>query len=284
MLDFGHRETVPMTEETTEQFLDRRERLLMSRVSALRGQLAPAETELAAIRQMRALLVEEKREVSELAKLIAANPPPPASFGQIAPPPGSFELLDQSVTGESFAGLLAASFAKRTIKDLVIQALIDAFPRGATTSELKDFMLAGYSRNVDPGSLRTQLHRLKGAGILAQNAAGDTWNFQNGQRALYMRYDHPTSRQGMSELQDEPTEPDSIDDNELLKRATELAWKDDDQTERASAERLEETRLHREATSDATAKFPWNEDGFAKEQASNPSPKPKPLGGIKRSF
>jgi hypothetical protein len=283
MLDFGQRETMPVTEETTEQFLDRRERLLMSRISALRGQLAPAETELAAIRKMRALLAEEKHEVSELAKLIAANPPP-TSFDHIIPPPGSFELPDQSITGESFAGLLAASFANRSIKDLVIQALIDAFPNGATTVELRSFISTGYSRTLDPGSLRTQLHRLKAAGILAQNAAGDTWNFQNGQRALYMRYDHPTSRQGMSELQDEPTETDSIEDNEFLKRAAELAWRDDDQTERASAERLEETRLHREATSDATAKFPWNEGGFAKEQASNPSPEPKPQGGIKRRF
>jgi hypothetical protein len=249
MLDFGQRVIAPMTEETTEQFLNRRERQLMSRITALRGQLAPAESELAAIRQMRALLAEEMNEHRELAKLTGS--PPPTSFDQIAPPPGSFELPDQSIDSGTIAGFLAASFANRSIKDLVIQALIDAFPMGATTIELRSFISTGYSRTIDPGSLRTQLHRLKAAGILGRDVATDSWNFRDGQRSLYARYDHPTSRQGMSELRDDLPEPENIEDDEFLRRVAELAWRDENQTEIAAAERLEETRLHRVATSDA---------------------------------
>src|ERR1700679_3623819 len=42
--------------ETLEQFLERREKELLARVSALRGQLYPAEAELTQIQQMKAVI------------------------------------------------------------------------------------------------------------------------------------------------------------------------------------------------------------------------------------
>jgi hypothetical protein len=235
-----------MTEENTDQFLTRRERELMSRAAALRGQLAPIEAELAKVQRMRAVLAEE-------------TTPPPSALTRVR--------ASQTLAGRAYVEVSSPSevdtwYATRTIKDLAIQALIDGYPHGATASELRDFMRVGYSRTVDPGSLRTQLHRLKAAGILGQEPSNDTWNFQDGKRALYRRYDHPTSRQGMSELQDEPTEPENIENNEFLQRATELAWRETTPTpeEIAAAERLEEIRLHRVATSGEAASSTSNNE------------------------
>lgn len=206
-----------MTEETVEQFLVRRERELTARASAIRGQLAPVEAELVKVQRMRAVLPDPNRSMNALSGIINQNDSN-IPF-KIAPP--SNALVTPTVD---------ATYANRTIKDLIIQTLIDAFPHGAKIGELRSFMRLGYSREVDQGSLRTQLHRLKAAGILGQDPSTDTWNFRDGKRGLYAMYDHPTSRRDMKELQDE----NSGDDNALL---------------------------------DAAGKFPWDGDEFAEQQA-----------------
>src|SRR5262249_20764006 len=155
-------------------------------VVALRGQLGPIEAELIKVQRMRAVLAEEIKPPGDpLAKVLAS----------------------QTIAGRapSIAAVAASEnpYATRTIKDLVVQALLDAFPYGATTIEMRDFIRTGYGRTIDPSSLRTQLHRMKAAGIVGQDASNDNWNFRDGKRQLYSMYDHPTSRRGMQELQDE---------------------------------------------------------------------------------
>jgi hypothetical protein len=202
MLDFGQRETTPMADETVEQFLARRERELMSTASVLRGQLGPIEAELTKVKKMRAVLAGPIQPTNALAAVLNQNDSNiPFNIG----PATSNALI--SPTNPSITEIVQAAYATRTIKDLTIQTLIDAFPHGATTAQLKDFMRDGYGRNIDPGSLRTQLHRLKAAGILGQEPSGDIWNFREGKRALYQMYNHPSSRSGMKELQDEPYGP-----------------------------------------------------------------------------
>lgn len=197
-----------MAEETTEQFLARRERELSARASALRGQLGSIEAELIKVQRMRGVLrEEEQRPASALAKLLA-----PTHVGALSTTTPlslsahSSEALESLAKHPSIESLLSP-YAGRTIKDLVIQALIDGFPNGATSAELRDFIAYGYSRTIDPGSLRTQLHRLKAAGILGQEPFGDAWNFRDGKRSLYSMYDHPSSRRDMKELQDDPEAP-----------------------------------------------------------------------------
>ena len=97
-----------------------------------------------------------------------------------------------------------------TIKELVIQALLDHFPNGGSSQDIRDFIRDAYRRVIPPSSLRPQLHRLKVDQILGQDPSTDTWNFQDGKRkALYAMYDHPTSRRAMRELQDEPVADDA---------------------------------------------------------------------------
>jgi len=114
----------------------------------------------------------------------------------------------------------------KTIKQLVVQALLDAFPNGATTIEMRDFFRSGYGRTVDPSSLRTQLHRMKAAGIVSQDTSKDSWNFCTGQRALFDTYRQTTPTNGMRDLQDE-TEP-SEEDEAFLKKVEALAWREED--------------------------------------------------------
>ena len=183
-----------MAEETTHEFLARRRHVLKSRIAALHGQIAPLELELAQVQQMLDLLpMPDARPLQELARIVATQ----AIVGQI----------EQASPNLSIQELVHASYATRTIKDLIIQALIDGFLHGATTTQLRSFIQSGYGRAIDPGSLRTQLHRLKVSGILGQDPNSDIWNFRDGQRPLFAMYDHPTSRRDMKDLQDDEPYP-----------------------------------------------------------------------------
>jgi hypothetical protein len=204
----------PPANETLEQFLDRREKELLARVSALRGQLNPAEAELAQIQHMKGMIVAgapnsanfllpQRNHNSSLEEALRVVPPA-ADLSALAAL-NSFSPLSTS-TGVGYPWLPSINprFATATIKELVIQALLDGFPNGATMMEIRDFIRAGYGREIQPSSLRPQMHRLKTDQVLGQDPATDTWNFRDGKRTLYSMYDHPTSRRAMRELQDEP--------------------------------------------------------------------------------
>jgi hypothetical protein len=215
-----------MAEETVAQFLGRRERELLAQVSALRGQLAPKEAELAQVQKMRALLPGGAREsaMDELKASLAH------SFGDLVAAPAAPGTPDP--------------YSNKTIKELVIQALLDHFPLGGTAAAIRDFIRDAYGRTIEPGSMRSQMHRLKADRILQHDAEKDCWDFATGKRALYDTYRQVPSANAMPELQDENPE-----DEAFLEAARKLAWKDDDLVEK---------------------------------QASNNPPQAKPPSGIKR--
>jgi hypothetical protein len=202
----------PPVNETLEQFLDRREKELLARVSVLRGQLYPAEAELAQIQQMKAVIGGGTSCASAGANLLlpqrnsnALMEPgvaPSTVLGSVA----AVGVLGANTTISQLSLAINPRFATATIKELVIQALLDGFPKGATMMQIRDFIRAGYGREIQPSSLRPQMHRLKADEILGQDPSTDTWNFRDGKRHLYAMYDHPTSRRAMKELQDEPSD------------------------------------------------------------------------------
>jgi len=199
-MDFGQRETVPMTEETTAQFIARRERELLAQISALRGQLVPKEAELAQIQRMKEAMQPPGSPLSSLGAALLGTrnsnsfvdglrtfldqPPPP-------PPPEQYSQF----------GLLAAlgrtkgvkSYSAMTIKELVIQALLDAFPNGATAAHIREFIRAGYDRTIEPSSLRPQMHRLKADSVLSFDPKTETWNLTPEKRLVYLVDDDPKS-------------------------------------------------------------------------------------------
>jgi hypothetical protein len=211
-----------MAEETIEQFLDRRERDLIAKATALRSQLAPVEAELIKIQRARASLpprsglVLKSPQFAEQTNVLRST-----SLSDLVDPQTASSLA-------SISDLVASTFATRSIKDLIIQALLDAYPNGATIADLRHFIHNGYGREIGLGSLRTQIHRLKHAGILQQEQYSDLWNFQTGKRALYSRFDHPSSRKSDVLLQDDPGEPEEAQLQYL--KGKKLPWEQGGQT------------------------------------------------------
>jgi len=216
-----------MAEETTFHLLTRRRQELLAQVSALKGQLAPKEAELAQVEK--ALTVVEPPPASVAPSLPQKNSNAvmtdfAGEFFQIegkikhfaeqmkvvtTVSPEALEKLKTSVDAfaAQFAGL-NPRYETMTIKELVIQALIDHFPNGGTMMEIRDFIRLGYGRTIEPSSMRPQMHRLKADGILGQDPSTDTWNFRDGKRQLYAMYNHPTSRAAMKELKDDAITPE----------------------------------------------------------------------------
>ncbi len=200
-----------MAEETIYAFLERRERELEQQIAALQGQLEPKQAELAALRRSKnALNIGSGNALSggvnlgninALAAPFALSPDSPSNgLGMLGNPPPSNTLA-------------AAPYAGWTIKQMVVQAFLDHFRRGATSQQLREFIHVAYGRPIDPSSLRPQMHRLKGAGGLEHDSSTDKWNLTKDARAKYTMYNHPSSRAAMEELKDDPIPP-----NESLRR------------------------------------------------------------------
>jgi hypothetical protein len=144
-----------MAEETTRQFINRRRKELTFQISALRGQLAPREQELADLNRMEAALT------------IAGGAPPPASTGLVD------NLNPISGTSVSYVDAFQKFLepAQLTIKDMILQALGNHFHAGATPSELSDYMKSAYGREVDRNSISPQLARLREEGLVQNTNA-----------------------------------------------------------------------------------------------------------------
>jgi hypothetical protein len=185
MMDFGRRETMPMTEENTAQFLGRREQELIARIKALKGQLNPLEAELVQVQNMRALLPGSPQHNSLSPNYSEAR-----------------KALVEALT-PSASNPLTSPYQGMTITELTVQALLDSFPDGATPGEIYQFIQTAYRREIEQPSFRTQLHRLKNAGILEAEGL-NLLKLTNTARRNFAMYDHPSSRKVMKELQDEP--------------------------------------------------------------------------------
>lgn len=213
---------IPMTEETAHHLLQRRRRELEAQISALKGQLAPKEAELAQIDKMLAVAGPPPASVAPSIPQRNSNPTDATDYvSMLLPFLENAETIDQA--RESIRGMLPAAqdveeirkvirdlavalvpepkFAHMTIKGLAVQALIDHFPHGGKVADIREFIRVGYSRDVDTASLRPQMHRLKADNVLVQN--GEIWNLDPRKRRLYAQYNHPSSRAAMPELKDE---------------------------------------------------------------------------------
>lgn len=188
-----------MADETTREFLDRRERELSNQLAAARSHTATIEGEL--------------REVKMAKEALGSMPGRVALEGRVTI--GGLKARGTLSAHATIAGGLSADpsrYAGMTIKELAIQAIIDGFPNGATMMDIRNFIRDGYGREIPPSSLRPQMHRLKADGILGQDPSTDTWNFQDGKRRQYVLYNHPRSRAAMPELKDEPAELNNAED------------------------------------------------------------------------
>jgi hypothetical protein len=187
-----------MTDETLYAFLARRDRELTHQIAALKGQIAQLTGQLA---QRERELDKVRKTSSDFVEIESADP--------VERHRGYVRLGE--LGGSAGTPALSERYAEMTIKELVIQALLDHYTNGATTIEIRDFIQDAYGRDIMPSSLRPQMHRLKADGILSQDPTADKWNFTKGKRGRYKMYDHPSSRKALKELRDEPPEGLSSD-------------------------------------------------------------------------
>jgi hypothetical protein len=185
-----------MTEETLFEFIDRRQRELESQLAALAGEanrvgrlIEAKKQELAKIQRIRESTTERPGERPHLPKNLRVS---------VLGPVTRLRTID------ALPADIANRFAEMTIKGCVVQAIVDKFPEGGTAAEIRDFIRDAYHRTIPPSSMRPQMKRLKADGVLTHEVKTDTWNLVPEKRAIYLRYDHPSSRRAMKELKDDP--------------------------------------------------------------------------------
>src|SRR5258708_7402876 len=137
--------------ETLREFLTRREAELLGEVDALRAQLAAREKELAEIRRTKTTLG------------IA-----------IIEPEGHQQDRDAAYRKLAVA-LRKTVPAEMTIQDLIMRALVDHFHGGATPAEIGGYIREAYSRDIEPGSIRPNLARLRESGLIVHDGLASRW-------------------------------------------------------------------------------------------------------------
>jgi len=160
-------------EETLFQFLNRREQELEHQNAALRGQIEANENELAYLKKAKAATaisigvdrqnIPAFRQSAEMASIPSLPQRLSNADEMMMPPSGPLPLRST----QKYEGM--------TIKQLAVQALLDHFHDGTTAPLLRDFIRNAYGRDVETGSLRPQLHRLKAEGILSQDSTNEKW-------------------------------------------------------------------------------------------------------------
>lgn len=222
-----------MAEETTQQFLARRKKELLAQISALKGQLAPKEAELAQITKFEASQMFTETPIGvpyEDGNALAALSTSTAIFDALGPDKTNALVRASEamkLTSSSISAALAESsksvtlagsamseaisqamgntaslrFAHMTIKQMIVQALLDHFPKGATAADIREYIRDGYGRTVDPSSLRPQMHRLKSNAVLVHDSQRDVWDLS---KLVRKNLAFPHARRGLSELKDEP--------------------------------------------------------------------------------
>jgi hypothetical protein len=155
----------PHSEENVRDLLDRRERELMQQIdllqrelAALRKDLTPKEIELIEVRRAKAALGMTAE----------------SSFVDIASPQQRFENPSSNRKSELEDTYHSLSVTIRDtphhalkIKELLVLAFIEHFQmHGAAPADLKTQIQTSYGREIDPGSIRPNLARLREAGIV----------------------------------------------------------------------------------------------------------------------
>jgi hypothetical protein len=165
MDDTQQRTRLLAAEETLPDYLKRRERELVQQTAALRGMLAPKEKELAEVRQAMQVVGVQRSYTDELNTFL--DPDEKNPYGGGTPNQNPYQLLSE-MAGQAGTPL-PLLVESMTIKEMILRALSDHFHDGATPTELREYMRAAYSRDVDRNSISPQLARLRDEGHV-QNA------------------------------------------------------------------------------------------------------------------
>ena len=180
----------PVQGESLGAFLTRRREELEAQISALRGQLAPREAELAQIDKTRSMLADIQGSVEASAAPITSENTATRSESTVVLVPSPL--------------LINGRVVHLTIKMMALASLRDHFKsRGATPSEIRDYIKSAYGKDIDRNSIGPQLARLRDQGAVEQVGPDGKWKLTH----TGLRYDHPTSWKDME--RDEPPDPNA---------------------------------------------------------------------------
>jgi hypothetical protein len=179
----------PNDDETFRDFLDRRELRLVESIAALRGELDPLERELAEIKKTRTAL---GLRTPFIIPSLRRSP-------ETSPPDALKQTLERVVQED-------ISPNDMTIKELILRALLN-LSQGATPAEIGEHIHRVHKREIDPGSIRPNLSRLREAGAVMHDGIASKWILEPKTLALLHTLYTETP---------------------LMKSATALAWRDDE--------------------------------------------------------
>lgn len=178
--------------ESLRDLLGRRWQEKIHQRAAVRGQLAALDAELADIhRAMEALGVPYNKLVAAGEGLtiggvegFSQRPAFSQASGddvtaaQIAAGQRRLNAAVLSTTGvtQPPLPLMMSRYQHMKLRTLIMQALVDNFPDGATAVQLREFLRNAYGRDVTRESLSPQLSRLYASSIL-ERGEGNTWRF-----------------------------------------------------------------------------------------------------------
>jgi hypothetical protein len=152
--------------ETVYQYLVRRERELVTQLPIFQAEVSVRESELAHVRSA-------MRQISQLGGADKLR------FGASEEPKTAIEAVSEAVAGEvarSGSPLTLLLSNETTIKDMILKTLWTTYrDNGATSVQLREYILLGYGRDIERTSFSPQLSRLKDEGLLKRKGGDDVW-------------------------------------------------------------------------------------------------------------
>lgn len=153
---------------TVREMLDDHEKAIVAKLNSLRDQITPLEQELLDVRMAKQAL-ERESQSGRQPQLALARP--------------NMLRVHDAISSSTTAPVVQTTDASRspysrfTIKDLVLKALADHFPNGATANQMLDLFANVWGRgNIARTSLSPQLSRLKDEHRIRRE--GHTWHLR----------------------------------------------------------------------------------------------------------
>lgn len=160
----------------TRKFLEKRLVELNTEIADMRKRIQPLESELADVKRALGVVRDDR-------------------------PSENLRLVRRPVVTSS-----SSPYQQMTLKQLIIKALKEHFPDGATANELIDFFSVAWDRDIQRTSLSPQLSRLKDEGQV--RLENNKWFLPLGTR-LFSREDEPTRTQGSESVGNLGTEEEN---------------------------------------------------------------------------
>lgn len=157
------------------EFLETRERELVTEINDLHGKLAPLEAELAEVRRARGALGIPLAPIGALGIGLINSTPSAALLSLLNEAADRATNIRRLIPGLGTQSLGSGQrvpvshYADMTMKQLVVKALSEHFPEGATTRQLLDFFRDAWGRNIERTNLSPQLFRLFRDRVISRN-------------------------------------------------------------------------------------------------------------------